>query len=68
MLKLQRRGHDSDAIYLTSTSPNFPAASAASTKSAGRGDQAHEASDEEEIGYNHGNRRGCGRVVRLRLA
>jgi len=59
MPKLQRRGYRSDAIYLTSTTPGSVAASGASTESAGRGRQAHEVSEGEEIGYDDRNRRRC---------
>jgi hypothetical protein len=66
--KLQWRGRGSDSIYLASKSRGFAAGLGAHTKSAARRDQAHEVSDEEEIGRDHRNRRGCyWRVVRLQL-
>ena len=69
MSKLQRRGDRSDAIYLTAKTPGFfAAASAASRESAERGHQAHEVSDDEEIGHDDRNGRRCyWRVARLQL-
>lgn len=68
--KLQRPRHNSEWIYLTSTSLGSAAASGANTESARRADQAHEDWDEEEIEleHDHCNRRDCyWRVVRLQL-